>query len=331
MSGGASPRGAFLRAAGAAAGALSLLAAAPPGKPEKAALTIGTAVESPTQLPLYVAAVHFWKDAGLDVRFMGFRGDAEAAEALAGGSIDISLASSTGLINLITSGQPVTGFYAGFDQADFSWLAHPSIASWAQLKGKSIGVSTFGSLTDLITRYALRKHGLEPERDVQIVQAGGSPSAFQALRAGRLGAAILGLPFKYEALDQGYALLGTQAKDVAPEWPKHIFMAKTAFLTENPNTILALLRSHVAAIRFARTNRAEAVRIIVDRLKYEPSYASRAYDDEMPYFDERGRLPTRSMPVFWQLSVAAGDVKAPWPDAKLLDPRYVDTFARWAP
>jgi NitT/TauT family transport system substrate-binding protein len=313
-----------------AGGAAALMGADGP-KLEKPSLTIGTAVESPTQLPLYVAIARTFKEQGLDVKVLGFRGDAESAQALAGGSIDINLASSTGLINLIGAGQPIIGFYAGFNQADFSWLAQPSIKSWRDLKGESIGVSTFGSLTDLITRYALRKNGLEPERDVQMIQAGGSPSAVQALRAGRLAAAILNGTPKWQAQDQGFTVLGTQAKDVAPNWPKHLFMTKTAFIDQNPNTMLALLRAHVSALRFARANRGEAVKILADRLKYEDAYAQRAYDEAMPDFDERGHLPDKSMPVFWKLSIANGDVTAPWPDAKLLDPRFVNSFTKWAP
>jgi len=51
----------------------------------------------------------------------------------------------------------------------------------------------------------------------------------------------------------------------------------------------------------------------------------------MPGFDERGALPTKFMPVFWDLAVQSGDVKEPWPESKLLDRRFIDTFDSWAP
>lgn len=299
--------------------------------PEKPRLIIGTAVDSPTQLPLYLAAARTFKEQGLDVTTIGFRGDAEVAQALAGGSIDVSLASSTGLINLISAGQPVMGFYAGFNQADFQWLAQPSIKTWSDLRGKTIGVSTFGSLTDTITRYVLRKNGLAPEKEIQIVQGGGSPSASAALKSGKLAAAILGAPFNWQLADQGFTLLGTQARDVSPNWPKHLYSAKRAFLDQNPQTVLAILRGHVAALRLAHADRAVAVQMLVDKLKYDEKYASRAYDEEMPGFDERGHLPERSMPTFWKISIENGDVKEPWPTTKFLESRWIDSFAQWAP
>jgi NitT/TauT family transport system substrate-binding protein len=311
--------------------ALTAAGAAPALAQSTASLTIGTAVDSPTQLPLYVAIVRTFKGEGLNVNMLSFRGDTEVAQALAGGSIDVALASSSGLLNLVTAGQGVIGFYGGFNQADFAWLAQPAIKSWRDMKGKSIGVSTFGSLTDLITRYVLKKNHLDPDRDVQIIQAGGSPSAYQAMKAGRLDAAILTAPFKWEAQDGGFTVLGTQAADVSPSWPKHFYQAKTAMLAEKPQVIVALLRAHVEALRLAKADKALAVQTLVDRLKYDPKYAERAYDEAMPGFDERGRIPEKAMPVFWQLSIAQGIVKAPLPNSALVNPHYIDTFSSWAP
>jgi NitT/TauT family transport system substrate-binding protein len=283
-------------------------------------------------LPVYVAAARTWKDAGLEVEIVSFRGDAEVSQAMAGGSLDLSLQSLDGLINLINSNQPVKGFYAGFHQADFAWLAQPSIKTWADLKGGTMGVSTFGSLTDQLTRYVLRKHGLKPETDVRIMQAGPSATSIQLLRSGRLLAAIQSAPTKWVAEDLGLTVLGTQEKEIAPQWPKHSFVARSKFLDENPQTLRAFLRAHVAAIRLARADRALAVKVLVDQVKYQASYAARAYDENLPAFDERGRLPDdKYMDIFWSIVIAAGTVPEPWPAARLLDDRFIGTFADWAP
>jgi hypothetical protein len=108
-------------------------------------------------------------------------------------------------------------------------------------------------------------------------------------------------------------------------------MAKASFIQSHPQLITALLRAHVAALRLAAANKALAVQTLVDRLKYDPKYAERAYTEAMPGFDERGRIPERAMPVFWKLSIAQGIVKAPLPEAEYMDSHYIDTFASWAP
>jgi NitT/TauT family transport system substrate-binding protein len=254
------------------------------------------------------------------------------AQALAGGSVDVNVASINGLANMITAGQPVRGFYAGFDQSDFDFVARPEIKSWADLKGKSIGVSTFGSLTDSLVRAALRKHSLEPEKDVQIVQSGGTPNAVQAMKGGQITAAILSRPNSWQLTDEGYTLLGTQASEIAEQWPKHIFIARTDFLDKNPNTVRALLRGHVSAIRLIRANRDLGVQAIVDTFKFDRPYAERAYDDVVTGWDEKGELPAQQyMDTFWQIAMATGDVTEPWPESKFLDRRYIDTFDQWAP
>ena len=89
----------------AGVGATALLAAraagAAPGKIEKPKLTLGLAVPAASFLPVYVAAARTWKEQGLEVEIVSFRGDAEVSQAMAGGSLDLSLQSFDGLINLI--------------------------------------------------------------------------------------------------------------------------------------------------------------------------------------------------------------------------------------
>ena len=318
--------------AGAAAAFLSLRrrAVAAAAAPEQPRLTLGIPLDAASFTPVYVAAARTFKEQGLAVELISFRGDAEVAQALAGNSIDISLQSLDGLINLISSGQPARGFYAGFYQSDFAWLAQPKIKQWQDLKGGSAGVSTFGSLTDQLTRYVLKRNGLEPGKDVQIVQAGTTASMLQAMKAGRLTLAILSPPFKWMAQEAGFNRLGVQT-DIAPQWPKHAFLAKTKFIDDNPNTLRAFLRAHVAALRLAQAEPGMAISLLSERLKWSKEYAARAYVEVMPAYDERGRLPDAHMDVFWAIEIAGGAVKEAWPDAKLIDDRFIESFAEWAP
>ena len=233
---------------------------------------------------------------------------------------------------MINAGQPVIAFYAGFHQSDYAWLSQPAIKSWDALKGKTAGVSTFGSATDQLTRYALRRHGLVPERDVQIVQAGPPASIAQALKAERLAIGILAPPMNWIVADAGLNLLGSQGEEIAPQWPKHVFVAKKKFLDDNPNTVQAILAAQVAAIRLARADRDLVVATYMDRLKFQKPYAERAYDAIVPGYDERGSLPEeKSMQVFWSLQIERGEAKEPWPNARILDDRFIRTFAEWAP
>jgi ABC-type nitrate/sulfonate/bicarbonate transport system substrate-binding protein len=118
--------------------------------------------------------------------------------------------------------------------------------------------------------------------------------------------------------------------DIAPQWPKHAFLAKTKFIDDNPNTLRAFLRAHVAALALARTEVAMTVDILIERLKWTKGYAQRAYEEVMPAYDERGRLPDAHMDVFWSIEIAGGAVPQAWPDAKLIDDRFITSFEEWA-
>ena len=301
------------------------------GPLEMTKIKFGVPVPGTSFLPIYVAAERTWKEQGLEVEMVSFRGDAEVSQALAGGSIDASCQSFDGLVNLVEAEQPIIGFYAGFYQADFSWAAVPAIKSWADLKGKLLGVSTFGSLTDGLTRYALVKNGLDPAKDVKIIQAGPAQGRMQALKAGRLDCAILSPPDKWVAEEAGMTMLGVQTRDVSPQWPKHAFVASKAFIDKNPNMAKAILRAHVSAIRWARANPEETGKILVKFLKFDPKYADKAYREVIDGYNERGTLPESSMETYWKIQIATGAVKAPIAETRMLDDRFIKSFDSWAP
>jgi hypothetical protein len=73
------------------------------------------------------------------------------------------------------------------------------------------------------------------------------------------------------------------------------------------------------------------VAVLARWLKYTVPEAEHAWDEAVSGFDERGRLPIGIMPLFWSIAVSAGEVAAPWPEARFLDRQLIDSFDQWAP
>lgn len=308
------------------------LAATPNFKLEKPDVRIGISVGGAGFLPVYVAVDHTWKPAGITSELYTFRSDAELAQAMVGNAVDVGCISLDGLVSLIAAGQPCIGVYAGFKTAAFDWVAAPSIKSWKDVKNTSVAVTAFGSMTDEIARDMIKKHGLTPLIDVQVVQAGPPRSQLQVLQSGRAQAAVLAPPWTLMAKAQGYNILGTEKDEVASEWPAEIWAAKTKFIEDYPGTIETILRAHVAAVRLARANPSVAAASLAGALKIDPGVARATYDALMPTFDDRGSLPSpKNMAVFWGVEQRAGKVTAPWPNAKFLDDRFIKSFSTWAP
>jgi NitT/TauT family transport system substrate-binding protein len=299
--------------------------------PEKPRLTVGLAGHTKSYLTLYVARERTAQSEGLELELVAFGGGSRAAAAAVSGSVDVGLASLDTLISAVSGGQPIRAFYGGFNHADFEWFALPGVATWEDLRGRTVAVSAYGSLTDFLTRHVLRKHGLEPGRHVHIMQGGGPSTRWQALRAGRVGAAILQTPLKWQAQADGFTRVGTQAEEIGREWPTNVMFARDEFLERHPWTVRALLRAHVRALRLVRSDRELGISVLMRSMKVGRPEAERSYDDAVAGFDERGRLPAQVMPIFWEIAVAAGEVVTPWAESRFLDRRFIDTFETWAP
>lgn len=301
-------------------------------KLEKPDVRIGASVGGAGFLPVYVAIDHTWRPAGLTGDLISFRGDSELAQALAGDSVDVACISLDGLVTLIAANQPCMAVYAGFNTAAFAWVASPSIKSWSAVKNTAIAVTSFGSMTDIIARDMIKKHGMTPLTDVQVVQGGPPVSQLQLLQSGRVQAALIAPPWTLIAKAQGFNVLGTEKDEVASQWPAEVWAAKTKFIDENPGTLKAILRSHVAAVRLARANPTIAADSLAKALKIKPELAQATYDLLMPTFDDRGRLPDpKNMALFWSVEQRAGNVSGPWPTSKFMDDRFIKSFSSWAP
>jgi len=299
---------------------------------EQPALTIGLPVAASTFLPLYLADEdRLFADEGLEVEFVAFRGGSDLIKGVVAGSVDVGVTSLAGVTLGIAAGQPLKAFYAGFNIPAFAWYATPDIRSFDDVRGKRFGVTRYGSSTDFLTRYVLVSRGLDPDRDVQVVQGGDSPTRLAAMAAGQLDVNILNPPETFVAEDRGYRRILSQT-DLAADYPFHVFFATEAFIAGHPRTLRALLRAHVRGVRRTKQDRTRALEVMVSRGRVDARYAERSYDGFMPFIFEDGRLPSaRGLEVFFDMGVRAGQYEARWPLERFWDPRYVESFDAWKP
>ena len=308
-----------------------VFAQAPRAKPEMTRISVGLPVPAISFLPAWVADQKgFMKEEGFtEVKILSFRGDADVVQALAAGSVDINVASLNGVITTINAGQKFKAVWAGYNMPYFEWYALPKFKSIAETKGGRYAVTKFGALTDFLTRYALRKAGLDPDKDVKILQLGGSPQSLAAMEAGQLEATILSPPSTHMAAEKGFVKLMHQRDQIAPDWPTHVVYAKEDFIARNPNTVKAFLRASGKAIEWIRAKPEEAAQLASKQLKFRLEHCRKTIDDIQSEWHADGRLPQKSMKIFWEIAVQAGDVKEPWPESKWLDETFLKTQDQW--
>jgi NitT/TauT family transport system substrate-binding protein len=301
------------------------------GKPEKPALTIGLSVNDSTFLPIYLAqAGKLFEKEGLEVTVLVFRGGSDLTRALVAGSVHVGVAAPTSVLSAISAGEDVRVFYGGFNQTPFFWYAAPPIKSMKEAKGKRLGITRFGSSTDALTRFALARAGLDA-KDVRIVQGGGSAERLAAMETKQIDIGIFTWPHNFMAEERGYALIQSQS-DLMKDFPVQSFYAMRPFLDANPQTVRALLRAFVGGVRVARADKALSVKTLVARTGLEEKYAARAYDQLVDGWREDGRLASEEgMKSFFDMAIAAGDVKEVWPTEKFWDDRFAATYGQWKP
>lgn len=311
--------------------AATVAMSAPPAEAQTE-ITIGLPVTTSTFLPLYMAAEEgYFEEEGLDVEVVAFRGGTDLVRGMIAGAVDVGVTSLAGVNVGIAADQPLKAFYGGFNMAIFDWYATPDINSMEEAEGKRFGVTRIGSSTDFLTRYALELAGLDPETDVQIVQGGGSPERLAAMEAGQLDVNIFATPENFMAADAGFNLILRQ-RDIAPDYPFHVFFATEDYIANESDTIHAILRGFVKGVRAAKADKERAVEVLVSRVGMEPEYSARAYDDFIGSIYEDGRLPSDAgMQSFWDIGIMSGEYEEPWELERFWDPTFVDSYDEWKP
>ena len=184
-------------------------------------------------LPLWVAAdAGFFKKQHIPAELVSIRFSPVAMMALLSGEVDIVVGGANPAIALQLQGYRDLALFGGLiNKFLFSIYSQASVEEIAQLKGKRLGVTRFGGSNDFAGRYYLRQRGLDPTKDLTLVQIGSQDDILRALLAKNLDAAVLGFPAVYIAKKSGYVSWPTSlgaacAINSPPSSPKEVFSRK---------------------------------------------------------------------------------------------------------
>jgi NitT/TauT family transport system substrate-binding protein len=163
-------------------------------------LRTGGGSASATQMSLWFAKeAGYYEKNGLNVEVISIPGSSLALQAMLSGELPVIQAGGAGPIQTALAGAD-TVVIASIAKR-FSWwiFSQPNIARIEDLKGKIFGVTRFGTQSDLASRLALRRYGIDPEHDVTMVQTGGPAETVSAMAAGKVHAAAITPPATLQA------------------------------------------------------------------------------------------------------------------------------------
>jgi len=197
-----------------------------------------------------------FKQEGLDADFIYIASSPTVARAALAG--DVAIAGSNGqvIVDAVLNGGDLVAMGAITNVVAFYVMAHPEIKSVADLKGKPVGVTRFGAATDFGMRLLLNKYGLEPVKEVPLVQIGGMPELTAALSKKAVYAAPMSQPMAYVVQQAGLKMIANLAKEEIPFM--HLgFLTSRKFMREHRSQVKSVLRAYGKAIQFMYTHREE--------------------------------------------------------------------------
>jgi NitT/TauT family transport system substrate-binding protein len=264
--------------AAAAAQAASQPAGAPP-TPFR--MRVAYAEPTPALSPLWAAAeVGIFARHGLDVE-LSYVQSAQTVPAVIGGDIDMAFGGGYAAMSSRLAGSDLLIFYAMVNWYPYEFMVIPSIQTLADLRGQKVGISRFGSSSDVATRLALKHLGLDPERDVSYVQVGSLPERIAAMQAGALAAGLSGVPDNLRLRKLGFRSL-LDLSTMGDEAMINMGYAEESWIRENEDRIQAFVDALVEGVHYAKTNREPTERLIAQYAKLEePEYIAYAYEHDV--------------------------------------------------
>jgi ABC-type nitrate/sulfonate/bicarbonate transport system substrate-binding protein len=198
-----------------------------------------------------------------------------------------------------------------------------SITDVQQVKGRTGGVNRIGSTSDLGLRLALRRLGIQPEKDTKIITAGGNPERLAALSRGLIQFTIMPEPWVREAEKLGFRdLLNTGSLNIPFHW--NAVLTRESVIKSKRSMVAKVVRANVEAIHFIKTDREGTKAIFSKYLKLkDPEGLERAAKAYASIFPENTTPSAEGVKTLLD-DIAAQNPKAQGADPKqFVDPSFV--------
>jgi len=260
--------------------ALGFMAPALPARAADAPIRVNT-FPNAKALPVYVGiAKGFFARYGLSVEVEQTESSQSQRDGLAAGRFQIAQAALDNAVAMIEVAKRDVVIVSGGDSGMNEFFVQPGIASFADLRGKTIVVDAPDTAYALQAKKLLLRNGLKEGSDYTVKQVGAVVFRYKAMIEDKSNAGgILNLPFTVEAAEKGLTSLGRLVDLLGPYQAAGAFVMRPWARDHGPE-LEKYLAGYVTSLRWIRdtANRAAAVELLVDKLKLQRNIAERTYD-----------------------------------------------------
>ncbi len=227
----------------------------------------------------------YYKEEGLNVEILSVRGEIAIRTALAG-EVDFFTNVGSALVAAVR-GVPVKILSVVQDRPSWDLVVQPSIRSIAQLKGATIGVMSPEGSIAVVAREMLRKNGIDPTKDVNLVVMGGDDVRFMALKGGAIQATLMNPATSIAAQKEGFSKLASSGEYV--RYLQGGIATSDEEIRQSPGKIQKFLHASLKGLTFFLNKRDASVNYIMDIMKLkDPQLASAIYGYDAKLMSSEG-------------------------------------------
>jgi NitT/TauT family transport system substrate-binding protein len=215
------------------------------------------------------------------VEVTGFEGDGKALQALVAGQLDMFVGGASTTVSSVVSDSPLKVVAMNSTTLTDGLWCTQNIKSAADVKGKSVAVSTFGGTSHGSALLLLKGINLT-DKDATITQVGNQGSRIAALKGGSVGCAVVDMSQEKAMKDAGMNLVFNLAT-AKLQWGRSGLQAKADFIQKNPNTVLVVVAATLEAQNSIWKDPATAATKFAEFAQIKPEVATAAINDFQSY------------------------------------------------
>jgi len=260
----------------------------------------------------------------LDPQIVYIVGGPTNTAALISGSVDFSIFAGPAAFSANLGGADVALLMSFLNTLDHAIYAHPSIKKPGDLKGRRIGVARPGSADHYGATLALKKWGLEPDKEVNLISIGGPPDRYLALQASRVDAILLQPPLTVRAQKAGFNRLAGLV-DLGLEYVGTSLGTTRSVISKKEELVRRVVKAFVEGIHFYKTNKQASLKSISRLMKTNDAEAlEEAYNTYAVKFMARVPYTARKGVEAVLEDLARSNPKARGADPKeFIEPRFL--------
>ncbi len=280
-------------------------------------------------MPWIAEEAGLFKKHGLDFPLVFIASGPAVTAAMLGGDAEIALTGGEGMIRAYVQGATDFVFIGAVKNVlTHSILAKPEIKKPEDLKGKKIGINRIGSNPHYFAVQALRRNGLDPNRDVNFIQSGGSPETVVALLSGALDAASLNAPADFQAAAHGFHYV-INGLDLRVPYVATAFAVRRPLLARRSQVVGRFMEAMAEAAKILLTDREFTYKVLGKYLRLsDRKILDSAYDSETRVLEPRLDIKLEGFQAILE-EVAKVDPRAKKVKPQdLVDRRYLDELEK---